>query len=79
MGQRLLRSAICPGDFQGARHLNEMLADVEEANEQRMHSVADRIRRANRSTSVPTDYPRAQRSTAVELSTAATMTMKRDG
>ena len=56
--------------------LEENLADVAGATEQRMHSVADLIpeKCQERSTSVPTDCLRAQRSTAVEFSAAAPMT-----
>jgi len=55
--------------------LEENLADVEEATGQRKHSVADLIlERTKRSTSVPTDCLRAQRSTAVEFSAAEPMT-----
>jgi hypothetical protein len=55
--------------------VEEKLADVEEATEQRMHSVADLIpEKSERSTSVPTDCLRMQRSTTVEFSAVAPMT-----
>jgi hypothetical protein len=53
----------------------ETLAEVQEATEQRMHSVADLIpQKRKRSTSVRTDCPRVHRSTAAKLSAAAPMT-----
>jgi hypothetical protein len=56
----------------------ETLADVQEATEQRMHSVADLIpKKTKRSTSGPTDCLRVPRSTAAKLSAAVPRTTNR--
>jgi hypothetical protein len=63
------QSAICRMSSEKRVDAEETLADVQEATEQRMHSVAGLIpQKTKRSTSVPTDCPRVQKSTAAKLS-----------
>jgi len=54
--------------------LEEKVANLEEATEQRMQSVAELYRKPKRCTSVPTDCLTGRRSTAGELSAVAPMT-----